>query len=75
MKPDKPADEESDEVGNSNVSEEQVATNVSNSEHGKEVTVLGVDVFEVVGNVDRNENATCENGDASEEPPKQAVKA
>ena len=68
-------DEESDEIGDSDVGEEDVAGDVADGEHAEDVAALLVDVFEVVVDVDGDEDAAAEDGDAGEEPAHHAEEA
>ena len=54
--------------------EENRACDVPEGEHGEDVAGVLVDVFEIIGNVDRDEHAACNNSDSSEEPSEHAEK-
>lgn len=58
--------EECDEVGNRNVCVEDVAANITDGEHTKDVPALRPDILQVVSHVYGDEDGTCEQCDCSE---------
>lgn len=60
--------EEGDGVGNYDMSDEKVATHVANGKHAEDVAFALLYMLEVVDNIDRNEDTTCEHGNAREQP-------
>lgn len=58
-------DEESDEVGNNDVSIEEGAFNVTDCEHAEDVAAFSGDGAEVIDDIDWDEDGACEKGNAA----------
>ena len=65
-------DQECDHIARSDVCEEDVTRDISDSEHTQYITSAGIDVSQVVGDVDRDENTTADECDCREEVSKHA---
>ena len=42
--------------------------NVSNREHREHISILRLDIFQVIGDIDRDEDTASKSGDTREEP-------
>lgn len=66
--------EESDEVGDNDVSIEEGAFNVADCEHAEDVAAFGGDGAEVVDDIDWDEDGACEKGNAAKQPSHETKK-
>ncbi len=48
--------------------EEEVARYITNRQHTQDIAVLGVDLLEIVNDIDRDEDTACQDGDTGEQP-------
>ena len=67
--------QEGDEVGDHDMRVQEASLHVPYCKHAEDIPAFRIDILEVVNDVDGNEDATGEEGDTSEEGPKEAKKA